>query len=109
MNTYYHMKYVMSFLMAFNESFAQIRGKILLTDPNPPINKVFSLISREEKQKAIRLESNSNTVDPFNNLAFVVRNDVTKRTSYHTSYHEITKDRNETNLHAHIVTYSDIL
>jgi hypothetical protein len=34
----------MQFLMDLNESFAAVRGQILLMDPMPPINKVFSLI-----------------------------------------------------------------
>ena len=45
LNSYFHMEYVMSFLMGLNDIFAQIRGQLLLLDRIPPINKVFSLIS----------------------------------------------------------------
>ena len=40
----------MFFLMGLNESFAQVRGQLLLTNPLPPINKVFALISQEKNQ-----------------------------------------------------------
>ncbi|KAL5865096.1 hypothetical protein ACOSQ3_002610 [Xanthoceras sorbifolium] len=48
LNSYYQMEYVMSFLMGLNDSFTQIRGQLLLMDPLPPINRVFSLISQEK-------------------------------------------------------------
>ena len=51
LNLHYQMEYVMSFLMGLNESFAQVRGQLLLMDPLPPINKVFSLVSQEERQR----------------------------------------------------------
>ncbi|XP_041023988.1 uncharacterized protein LOC121264752 [Juglans microcarpa x Juglans regia] len=45
--------YVMRFLMGLNDSFSQVRGQILLIDPLPPINKVFSLVLQEERQRDI--------------------------------------------------------
>ena len=47
---HYQMEYVMSFLTGLNDSFSQVRGQILLMDPLPHIEKVFSLISQEERQ-----------------------------------------------------------
>ncbi|XP_062162062.1 uncharacterized protein LOC133869111 [Alnus glutinosa] len=41
--------HVFQFLMGLYDSFANIRGQILLNDPLPPINKVFSLIIQEER------------------------------------------------------------
>lgn len=41
---------VMKFLMGLNDSFTHVRGQILLMDP---INKVFSLILQEERQRTI--------------------------------------------------------
>lgn len=41
--------------MGLNDSFAQIKGKILLLDPSPPSNKVFSVISEEECQQSTAL------------------------------------------------------
>lgn len=53
----------MSFLMGLNESYAQIRGQLLLMDPIPPINKVFSFISQEEHQRVVNLTTR--TTDSF--------------------------------------------
>ena len=33
--------------------FAAVRGQILLMEPLPPINKVYSLVTQEERQRAI--------------------------------------------------------
>ena len=49
LTSYFQMEYVLSFLMGLNDSLAHIRGQLLLLDPLPPINKVFSLVSQEEK------------------------------------------------------------
>jgi len=46
-------EYVFQFLMGLNETFSHIRGQILLIDPLPPINKVFSMILQEERQRQI--------------------------------------------------------
>ncbi|KAL5575803.1 hypothetical protein UlMin_017502 [Ulmus minor] len=44
-----HREYVLQFLMGLNESYAQIRGQILMMEPLPAINKVFSLVIQEER------------------------------------------------------------
>ena len=43
----------MQFLMGLNESYNQIRGQILLIDPLPSINKVYSLLIQDESQRSI--------------------------------------------------------
>ena len=43
----------MQFLMGLNESYSQIRGQILLIDPLPSINKVYSQLIQDESQRAI--------------------------------------------------------
>ncbi|XP_075645490.1 uncharacterized protein LOC142616547 [Castanea sativa] len=43
----------MSFLMGLNETYAAVRGQILLMDPVPPLSKVFSLILQDEKQRKV--------------------------------------------------------
>nr|KYP35485.1 hypothetical protein KK1_043484 [Cajanus cajan] len=48
-----HTKYVMTFLIGLNESFSKIRGQLLLMEPIPPINKVFSLVVQDEKQREV--------------------------------------------------------
>ena len=40
----YNEERIMQFLMGLNDSYSHIRGQILLADPLPTINKVFSLI-----------------------------------------------------------------
>jgi hypothetical protein len=51
--TFFDHQYVFQFLMGLNKSFAHIRGQILLMDPLPPINKVFSPVVQEESQRQI--------------------------------------------------------
>lgn len=46
----------MNFLMGLNESFYTNRGQILLMDPLPSINHVFSLVAQEEKQKVLSID-----------------------------------------------------
>jgi len=53
----YNQEYIFQFLMGLNDSFSNIRGQILLIDPLPSINKVFSLIFQEESQREIFLGS----------------------------------------------------
>ncbi|XP_020235521.1 uncharacterized protein LOC109815266 [Cajanus cajan] len=50
----------MLFLMGLNEGYSHIRGQILLMDPIPSIEKVFSLVMQEEKQQEIGIAENSN-------------------------------------------------
>ncbi|KAH1197614.1 hypothetical protein GmHk_18G051360 [Glycine max] len=63
---YIESEYVMSFLMGLNDSFAQVWGQILLSDPLPPIGNVFSLVIQEEAQREIVVNHipslNSNTM-----------------------------------------------
>jgi hypothetical protein len=53
----YSQERVLQFLMGLNDSFSAVRAQILLMDPLPPINKVFSLIIQEEKQREICVSS----------------------------------------------------
>ena len=39
--------------MGLNDSFSNVRGRILLMDPLPPINKVYSLVVQEERLREI--------------------------------------------------------
>ncbi|XP_048433626.1 uncharacterized protein LOC125474234 [Pyrus x bretschneideri] len=43
----------MKFLMGLNESYATVRGQLLLMDSLPAINKNFSLIIQDKKQRAV--------------------------------------------------------
>lgn len=63
--------------MGLNDSFSQVRGRILLVDQLPQINNVFALISQEENQRkistqiAIRNDSNGT-------VAFALKTDNSK-------------------------------
>ncbi|KAG2682828.1 hypothetical protein I3760_10G002200 [Carya illinoinensis] len=46
-------EYAMHFLMELNDTFARVKSQILLIDPFPDINRVFSLILQEERQRGI--------------------------------------------------------
>ena len=50
---YQHNKYVMKFLVGLNDLYTSVRGQILLMEPLPTINKVFALVSQEERQKEL--------------------------------------------------------
>ena len=50
---YQQHAYVMQFLMGLNESYTQIQTQILMQDPPPSINKVFSLVVQDERQRSL--------------------------------------------------------
>ena len=50
---HFQFEQVIQFLMGLNEQFAQTRAQILLMEPIPPMNKVFSLVMQEERQRSI--------------------------------------------------------
>ena len=41
-------EYVIRFLMGLNENYAIVRSQILMRDPVPLMNKVYSLVLQEE-------------------------------------------------------------
>lgn len=47
----------MIFLMGLNESFANVRGNILLQEPLPDISKVYSHVLQDEKQRSLNSPS----------------------------------------------------
>lgn len=54
--------------MGLNEGFLHVRGQILLLDPIPSVNKVFSSVLQEEKQFEIGYDR-SLTIDTTTFLA----------------------------------------
>jgi hypothetical protein len=42
--------YIIRFLTGLNDSFAMVKSQILLLDPLPPMNKVFSMVLQHERQ-----------------------------------------------------------
>ncbi|QHO19616.1 uncharacterized protein DS421_11g330540 [Arachis hypogaea] len=47
---YLNQEYIMLFLIGLYDKLANVRSQILLSDPLPPIEKVFSLVLQKEKQ-----------------------------------------------------------
>ncbi|XP_075515865.1 uncharacterized protein LOC142550675 [Primulina tabacum] len=77
MDAHSHMDYVMTFLMGLNDSFAQIRSQVLLLDPIPPINRVFSLVVQEERQRSIGSQYTSHS--SAGDMAFALKSDQQQR------------------------------
>ena len=50
---------VMKFLMGLNENYVAIRTQVLMADPMPDLNKVYSMVLHEEMQKNISSSSSS--------------------------------------------------
>ena len=72
---YQHYNYVHSFLMDLNESYAAVRGQVLLMEPLPSINKVFSLIQNHEKQKEVGILPLPNGFPSVESTALISRMD----------------------------------
>ncbi|CAL1409609.1 unnamed protein product [Linum trigynum] len=51
---------IIRFLRGLGEDFESVRSSILLMDPLPPINKVFSTIVQFERQNRVSIAANSN-------------------------------------------------
>lgn len=64
----------MSFLMGFNDTYASVRGQILLMDPIPSLSKVFSLLLQDEKIKEIgkTLNTESSALAVKNNASSTI-------------------------------------
>ncbi|XP_061364793.1 uncharacterized protein LOC133308204 [Gastrolobium bilobum] len=48
--TYRESDYVIRFLRGLNDQYAQVRSQIMLIDPLPNVNLVFSMVSQQERQ-----------------------------------------------------------
>lgn len=53
LNSYIQQERILQFLVGLNESFAPAHAHILLMEPLPSLNKVFSLVLQEEQQREI--------------------------------------------------------
>ncbi|XP_077210986.1 uncharacterized protein LOC143846434 isoform X2 [Tasmannia lanceolata] len=51
---------LIQFFMGLNESFAAVRGQILVMDPLPSVNLAFSLILQEERQRDVAAAGQQN-------------------------------------------------
>ncbi|XP_038896588.1 uncharacterized protein LOC120084843 [Benincasa hispida] len=73
LQTYFQTEYVMAFLMGLNDSSAPIRSQLLLMEPEPSINRAFSLVAQEIDQKAYS-SSFGNAISSSNVTALLVKN-----------------------------------
>lgn len=55
-------EFLMIFMIGLNESFSQIHAEVLLSNPLPIINKVFSLTKQEERQRSIGASPSIETI-----------------------------------------------
>jgi hypothetical protein len=89
--------YIMQFLMGLNDSYSAICGQLLLNDPLPTMNMVFSLIIQEERQRMIKSASVNQNVFQ-NSAALVSRSPVSSYNSSNTnrnpSYNSSNTNRN---------------
>ena len=77
LNEFAESEYVMQFLMGLNETYTHARGQVLLMEPIPPISKVYAMLTQEETQRSIGLDTFSQT-DQSNSLAMASRDDQKK-------------------------------
>ena len=49
--TFQHQDSLMQFLNGLNDSYSQVRTQILMMEPSPSIDKAFSLVIQEERQR----------------------------------------------------------
>ncbi|WVZ08791.1 hypothetical protein V8G54_022137, partial [Vigna mungo] len=66
--TYHSQDFIIRFLKGLNDRFAMVRSQILLLDPLPSANRVFSMIIQHERQQ--RHPSSSMETNPFINVVF---------------------------------------
>lgn len=65
---YHQQDYVIPFLTSLNDNFTVVKSKILLTEPLPNLNKVFSMVIQHERQ------GNYYVVDDSSVLVLIVVN-----------------------------------
>ncbi|GAU39523.1 hypothetical protein TSUD_222930 [Trifolium subterraneum] len=55
----HNLLYIIRFLTGLNESFAMVKSQILLIDPLPPMNNVFSMVLQHERQLSAHISDDS--------------------------------------------------
>lgn len=53
---------LVKFLMRLNGSFKQVSKQIMLIEPQPDLNKAYSMVSQDEQQRNIKTPKESTTV-----------------------------------------------
>lgn len=70
------MEYVMLFLMGLNDTYAQVRGQLLLMDSILFTNKVFLLISQKEHKRNININTSNSATEE--SMVFYAKTDPKK-------------------------------
>ena len=60
---FHHQDFLMQFLNGLNELYSQVRTQILMMEPSPSIDKAFSLVIQEERQRVLGLNGGGVSVD----------------------------------------------
>ena len=68
--SFQHQDSLMQFLNGLNDDYSQVRTQILMIEPIPSLDKVFSLVIPEERQRALGFNVNSSV----ESTALVVKN-----------------------------------
>ncbi|PNY15324.1 pectin acetylesterase [Trifolium pratense] len=55
----YHILHAMRFLTGLNDNFNVVKSQILLIDPFPPTNKIFSMVLQHERQSGVIVSDDS--------------------------------------------------
>lgn len=53
LNKYQQQDYVIRFLKGLNDRFSTVKSQIMILDPLPPIHRVFSLVSQQEREMGV--------------------------------------------------------
>ena len=56
--SFQHQDSLMQFLNGLNDAYSQVRTQILMMEPIPSIDKAFSLVIQEERQRALGFNVN---------------------------------------------------
>ncbi|XP_075654682.1 uncharacterized protein LOC142624823 [Castanea sativa] len=61
--SFHHQDSLMQFFNGLNEVYSQVRTQILMMEPSPSIDKAFSLVIQEERQRALGFNGGGPSVD----------------------------------------------
>jgi len=93
---YRELEYVMCFLKGLGELYTNVRTQILLMEPLPNINKVFSIILHHERQLSgsrcsiVKIRNNNTDQQQWNSHHAIQENDL--------NHHQIVANRNNDSL-----------
>ena len=74
----HHQDSIMQFLNGLNECYSQVKTQILMMEPVPSVDKTFSLVIQEERQKS----SNAHVIPSIESTALAVKNQVFNQGSF---------------------------